>query len=311
MAALKKKNEEFYFDIPAVIYYRTPNPVPIRELVDSLTAVEKITWRLPKLLTLLGNQKVIKTELLVNEIQSGSLWEDFVIRAFFGSLAEMMAFADIFNDWINGAGVMEPSILGGALLGAVVTYGAIKAKAIWQGKTAKNANHIEIKNNVVIAASAEQLGVTAEAFSDILQQSLGASRALANESIAVIKPARQKGASGISFGGKGTNIPELSSSEIRGIPVELDNEDRLTQRQHFDVDLDIRRINRDGEQGWEAVMPPHITRRLPLRFGEGVSYLDLDGKYEVRADVIVHLKPAGKSGVPTPFEIELIGLVEE
>lgn len=311
MPTLQKTHTEYYFDLPASIYYRTETPVSIRDLVDSLLSAEKITTRLPKLLIGLTGVEILRTELLVNEIQSGSIWEDFAIRTVFGSEEQMLLFADKIHEWAGddpmSAGL---AVVGSLILGGLVVYGAYKAKAFISGDSSKAANNVEIKNNTIISIGAEKFDMSPDDLVNLIQSSVGSSKAMAKEAVGVIKPAKLDPGASISFGGKGLDMPTLDHETIKKIPSDINIDPPKTSKEYFDVDLDVRGINRDGDNGWEALMPPIITRRVKLSFADGISHEDIDGKFEFRADVIVHYTPQGKGRIPTPCEIELVSLVE-
>ncbi|MGF6149017.1 Uncharacterised protein [Kingella potus] len=305
MAASTAANEHIY-QLPASLYFRTDRPVQIGELVTSLQSLEKITARMPKLLGTIANVQVLRTELLVNEIQAGSIWEDFIVSVVFGNEEEMIK----FSKYMNGVLREHPVEIGSILIGGMLVFGIYKAIAWAKGDSSKDANHIEIKNNTIIQIGAETVEKSPEQFVEIIKSTVGAHKSIAKEAVNVIAPAKKEKGSSISFGGKNEDLPTLDAGLIESVPGSLNIDPESSSRDFYDIDLNIRKLNRDGDTGWEALMPPHITRRLKLTFADGISHEDIDGKFEFRADVKVFYKPQGRSRTLTPYEIMLISLVE-
>lgn len=248
----------------------------------------------------------LSTVLLVNEIQAGSIWEDFFVSVVFKNKEEMLK----FGEYINSLAKENPlETIGSVLIGSVIAFGIYKAIAWAKGDTSKDSYNVEIKDNTIIQIGSDVVNKSPEQFVKLIQASIGAPKSVAKEAVGVIKPAKEENAE-IAFGGKDLDSPYLSSELIKSAPSSINIESELSSQILYDVTLDVRKINRDGDNGWEAVMPPRITRRVKLSFGEDISHEDIDGKFEFRADVEIFYKPQGKDKIPTPFEIHLIRLVE-
>ena len=298
--------KEYVYSLPVNLYFRTTTPIKIDELIVSLQSLEKLTARMPKMLGTLSGVNVLRTELLVNEIQAGSIWEDFFVAVVFKNKDEMIE----FGKYINTLAKENPlETIGSVLIGSVIAFGIYKAIAWAKGDTSKNSYNVEIKDNTIIQIGSDVVNKSPEQFVKLIQASIGAPKSVAKEAVGVIKPAKEENAE-IAFGGKDLDSPCLSSEFIKSAPSSINIESELSSQTLYDVTLDVRKINRDGDNGWEAVMPPRITRRVKLSFGEGISHEDIDGKFEFRADVEIFYKPQGKDKIPTPFEIHLIRLVE-
>lgn len=298
---------EYDYQLPVHIYFRTSTPVKIDELIVSLQSLEKLTVRMPKLLGTLAGVKVLRTELLVNEIQTGSIWEDFAVNVIFGSKEEMEKFAKYINTLIKEH-PMEA--IGSVLVGGLIVFGLYKAIAYVRGNTAKDAYNIEIKDNNIIQIGSDVVNQSPEQFVEIIQTAIGSKKSVAKEAIGVIAPAKSENVP-ISFGGKEMDAPSIESDVIKSAPSSINIDPEPSSQLLYDVNLDVRKINRDGNSGWEAVMPPRITRRVKLSFGDDISHEDIDGKFEFRADVEVFYRPQGKEKMPAPCEILLLKLVDE
>jgi|GEM_PF-2347103 len=300
------KIKEHIYHLPVKIYFQTSEPIDIAELVESLQSLNKLTARMPKMLGKLSGTEISKTGLLVQEIQAGSIWEDFLVAIVFKNEAEMIK----FGQYINQLAKEHPlETIGSVLVGGLVVFGLYKAIAWAKGDTSKSSYHLEIKDSTIIQIGSDVVKKSPEQLTSLIQASIGSPKSLAKEAVGVVKPAKAENAA-ISFGGKSTDTPAINADLIRESPSSVNIDLEKTSYPLYDVNLDVRKINRDDDKGWEAVMLPRITRRVKLTFGEDISHLDIDGKFEFRADVEVFYKPQGKNQNPTPCEIRLIRLVE-
>ena len=298
---------EFTYNLPVSLYFRTTTPIQVDELITSLQSLDKLTARMPKMLGKLSKVKVLRTELLVNEIQAGSIWEDFFVAVVFKDETEMIKFGNYINELAKEHPV---ETIGSVLVGSLIVFGIYKAIAWAKGDTSKDSYNVEIKDNTIIQIGSDVVNKSPEQFIKLIQTAVGAPKSLAKEAVGVIKPAKEENAE-IALGGKELDSPSLNSEFIKAAPSSINIDPEQSSEVLYDVTLDVRKINRDADKGWEAVMPPRITRRVKLSFGDDVSHEDIDGKFEFRADVEVFYKPQGKDKIPTPCEIHLIGLVQD
>ncbi|MCG9093984.1 hypothetical protein [Laribacter hongkongensis] len=75
--------DEFCLEISHRVYYSNKQPIPIHEVASSLLALESIILRLPSALTAVTSVPINKIEVYVEELQSGSLLEDIIIKLAF------------------------------------------------------------------------------------------------------------------------------------------------------------------------------------------------------------------------------------
>ncbi len=83
---------EFSLDVSYKVFYSTKDPVPIDEMVSALLAIERILKRAPRVFSAVTGVPIEKTEVYVQEIVSGSLSEDIIVKLFFKDQAGLMLF---------------------------------------------------------------------------------------------------------------------------------------------------------------------------------------------------------------------------
>lgn len=91
------------------IYYSNKKLIPIRDVAESLIALEAIFRQSPNILeAIFPNTEISSVEIYINELKSDSLWEDIVVKfifkdqknldAFIANLRERVGMDSIMND---------------------------------------------------------------------------------------------------------------------------------------------------------------------------------------------------------------------
>ncbi|WP_024302216.1 hypothetical protein [Pseudogulbenkiania sp. MAI-1] len=300
-------NKSYCLEVSHRIYYSNEEPIPIAEIASSLLALERTLQRLPRVLTQVTSVPIQGLEIYVQEIQSGSLLEDIVLKIFFKDQAELDAFLGKIREKL-GEHKVARNVLIGALILSIIGYGLYLAANTAGSKQA--ANTINVNNNVIINIGAEQAQMEPEQLAKIIESAISDKKANAKDAIEIVKPAKRDPTASITL--EDQTVLALPKEVIQTAPSSLEIDDTPTEREYKDVDLSIRATNLDSNhQGWAALIPRLNDRRVKLVLADGVDPKKVAGKFTVRADVIVHSKPQGKKKEILPYQITLLRLVTE
>jgi hypothetical protein len=273
----------FVFSTSHQVYYSNREPVPIKEIVDSLLGLEQIIRMSPRVLHGLTGVEIDHVDIFVEHLESGSLLETVLIKLFFKSEDDLNTFLDKIRGKLEKPG-MPRNILIGAVLSALVGYGAYLAAS---SQKVAGAATITANNNVIINLGAGQVDLTPEVFKAIVEAAVIDRKELARSAVKVLKPARLDDQASIQFDESAGLV--FSADVVKATPktVEIDTQQNVEQL--LDVDLEIRATNLDSaKQGWAALLPGKIDRRIKLQLAEGVDPLDVAGKLKVRADISIY-----------------------
>ncbi|MBN8283398.1 hypothetical protein [Zoogloea sp.] len=272
----------FVFSTTHQVYYSNREPVPIREIVDSLLGLEQVIRMSPRVLHGLTGVEIDRVEIFVEHLETGSLMETVLIKLFFKSEDDLNAFLDKVRGKLEKP--MARNILIGSVLTALVGYGAYLAATAQKGAATTT---ITANNNVIINLGAGQVDLTPEAFKAIVEAAVVDKKALANSAVKVLKPARLDSQASITFDeSSGLVFPP---DVVKATPKTVEIEVQQKVEHMLDVDLEIRATNLDSARsGWAALLPGKIDRRIKLELADGVSPIDVAGKLKVRADISIY-----------------------
>lgn len=295
---------QFVWEASHRIYYSTPNPVPIKEIVAALQGLDGLLKVLPKIASEITGVTIAETQFFVQSIESGSLQEDFFVRFFFGSKEDFDAFAEKMgkNKMVKGAAIT-------ALLAALVGYGAVKLTS------SGSAPNITATNSVIIQGGAGTLNISAEAFQGALERAVGGDKkVVAENTIKLMAPVHAQPGSALEFVTPDNPAEKLTfpPEAIKEIPkrLELGANERIEE--YKNTKLVIRAANLDSKKsGWAGRLALREDR-LPIELDPAVSESDIFGRQEVMVDAALVFKEKGQSRELKPARIyvrKVIGAV--
>lgn len=285
--------QQLTLDLHERIYYDTRKPVTVRELTESLLALEKLVKQAPPVLTALTGVEVLHVELLVEEIHSGSLIENVIIRMFFGSEEKL-------NEWLDkrhkqlGDGKMRDGLI------AAVVAGMIAAAMVWITKTMQSGpgptTTIEANNNIIFNIGASETVLTPEQFRTVVEAAVKDRKEIAKSSIKVLAPAKADPQGSLTIGSAADARPlHFPAAVIQQTPATVTFEPEQTEQSFSDVDLQLRAMDLDSKtRGWGGLIPNLISRRVRIQLDPDVDPRKLANRLFVRADLTVKYKPDPK-----------------
>lgn len=283
---------ELQLDFRENFYYSTKKPVTVKEIIESLQGLEFVVKQTRGTLQKLTDCKIDDVQLYVDELKSGSLIEDVIVRVFFGSEEEKNKFCEKIHEKI-GDGKMRNTIITAVLVG-IIGYGIYLAIKPSDPNYVINANH-----NVNINIGDSQK-ITNEKLTEIIRDSITNQKSLAQNTIKVLSPARTDESSSIQIGDMAT----IPASTIMKTPTELNLQPLTDVVDYNDVPVIIRAMDLDkSNKGWGGIIVDKVDQRTKITFDPNIDINILAGRSSFMADVTVIKTLTNKDNEYKPTEI--------
>lgn len=283
---------EYVFESSYTVYYKTPNPVPLKSIIDSLQGLERLIETTPRVLKKLTGINNLGLSIEVSEIKSGSLIEKILIKYFFDSEEGLNEFLEKVKK------VIPPKYLAAALGAGLLGYGAYLLNNPTQTSSVTVG---DITNSVVNIGGVQQIP---DPVAKAIIEGVNNKKEVAAATVNVIKPAKDQAGSSILIDGLDNNSGyEFSSKFIDGVPSELPSEPMETTASLTKVVVDIRATDLDNrERGWEGRISG-LTGRIKIEFDSDVDIADVDRRKTFEADVVLTRRLRSNSSEPKPYSM--------
>ena len=273
------------------LFYSNKEFIPLSEIAESLLALEKLIKQSPSTIeSFFPGLKIYQIEVYLNELQSGSLWEDIVIKFIFGNQEK---FDEVISNSREKLGIKyladHPKLLSAILLALLLTGGHKALKANPE-TIPQHLQTIEITNNIVINTGAELSEMKPEEFKRIITDSVNKNASFTKNAIKIVKPAKREKNASITF----DDTPSLTipPEAVLAMPGFVDNETPAETIQEFnEVEVLIRATDLDHKRtGWGAVIPSISDKRTRLQLAPSINPETLTQKRNFTGDVTVVFK---------------------
>lgn len=283
---------ELQLDFRENFYYSTKKPVTVKEIIESLQGLEFVVKQTRGTLQKLTDCKIDDVQLYVDELKSGSLIEDVIVRVFFGSEEEKNKFCEKIHEKI-GDGKMRNTIITAVLVG-IIGYG------IYLAIKPSDPNYVINANNNVIINIGDSPKITNEKLTEIIRDSITNQKSLAQNTIKVLSPARADESSSIQIGDMAT----IPASTIMKTPTELNLQPLTDVVDYNDVPVIIRAMDLDkSNKGWGGIIVDKVDQRTKITFDPNIDINILAGRSSFMADVTVIKTLINKDNEYKPTEI--------
>ena len=283
---------ELQLDFRENFYYSTKKPVTVKEIIESLQGLEFVVKQTRGTLQKLTDCKIDDVQLYVDELKSGSLIEDVIVRVFFGSEEEKNKFCEKIHEKI-GDGKMRNTIITAVLVG-IIGYG------IYLAIKPSDPNYVINANNNVIINIDDSPKITNEKLTEIIRDSITNQKSLAQNTIKVLSPARADESSSIQIGDMAT----IPASTIMKTPTELNLQPLTDVVDYNDVPVIIRAMDLDkSNKGWGGIIVDKVDQRTKITFDPNIDINILAGRSSFMADVTVIKTLTNKDNEYKPTEI--------
>lgn len=278
-------SEIYSLDLSYAIKYETDQYIPINEIIKALSSLEVLLGRSDKVVSELINIDISGQELYITRLQSGSLWEDILVKLIFKDQESLDKAIEKLRD-----SKMREYILG-AILGGALWYGYTQLTSnnqasnivsnITQSSVIQDSDNSNIFNFHSDVIDDKTRGI----INDAIQESFAKDPAsVAKQTINFFEPARKDPKASISMGGD-TAMPSVIPKEVIDIvPERYKKPDNKDVKELDDVKISFRAKDLDSNKaGWAGVIESVGD------FGDsGIDLDDIgDGRLKVELDPLL------------------------
>lgn len=291
--------------IPFKVEYKTENPVPIPEIVDSLLSIQQILEEAAaNLETFVPGLKLENVVIRVQEISHGSLKEILFIGLFAYFQEDLEREVPALIEEFTGVVMPENTHTLLTILALVaLVYGADFVKNLVAGTLRDTPTRVWKRN--LIKELAATTGKGEEEVTRLLDERYGPKtkiKQLGDAAVKFFKPSKQQNNAPILIGNQRIDPPLIADVPADYLYEEASEIERSTP--HYGVRLEIHQKDRDRENsGWAAVPVGIHPKRLAMKLVDGVIAEDLWEAEELVADIILISKRRGLEFIPAEIHV--------
>lgn len=278
----------YAFDSVHRIEYSNEKLVPVKQIIKSLSGFDRLIHELPPILNALNpGGTILSAELYVQEVASGSLLEDLIVRFFFQD-------EDGFNAWIDALrkktgmeNAKVAKVFVGSAISIAVAYGIYCAVRSDQAAPASALSTITGNQNVVINFVADTLQADPVVIRDAVQAAIKDKKALAQGAVDVVKAAKLDNSATITIDGNEQTV--ITAETVQATPqnYEAPKPDQIV-KEYSRALVQIRATDRDNASaGWYCIVPDIVDRRLRLVLDPSVDREQISREISVMASIAV------------------------
>lgn len=249
------------------IYYSNKELVPLREIADSLIALENVVRQSPEVFEkLFPGTKITGIEVFLNEIRSDSIYEDLVVKFIFGSQGKL---DQIIDDVRNKIGLQylsaHPKIFSVVILSMLFVGSSYYVSKYRADSSAERKIIIEGNNNTVISVGANLLNMDSHELRAVIDTAIKDKDKLSRDAMRVILPAKRDSTASIKF--NNDDQLQVTNETVRAIPrhvIEPEPEEFIEEIDN--AEIVIRAADLDScKKGWAVVVPSLSDKRVRLQ----------------------------------------------
>lgn len=268
-------------------YYSNKHHLSVEDVAESLLALQSFIKATPDVLErIIPGLQIQRVDVFVNEIKSGSLLEDLVVKFIWGNQESFdQHVADLRKD-LKVDALLANKTLVGAVIGALVIGGGIYVANKMTAREEQKQT-LQAVQNVFIVNGANLSGVDEQKFRSAIQEVLYKNDHLQKDAVKVVKPAKRDAEATIVF--NNDPVATIDNKAVRAMPGSALDEAREEEMDDFtDVEIEIRATDLDSnKRGWGAVVPSVSPRRVRMHLDPEIKIYDLLGKQSIRGDITV------------------------
>lgn len=295
-------------DTTFAVRYLTDDPVPIRDIIESLQGVETVLGEMAYILPkLIDGVQVQRVTVRVREIsQESPLRELFLVSLILAFQRDLEREVVTNVQAYTGYHIPENwDTIVTVLAMVVVFYGAGAIKDLVMGRVTPGATERVLAD--LIDELAHDTGKTPVQIRQALDARYGDKtlwKRIANATSRFFGPSKKQNAA------MEVNEREIERETVQEIPAHYlieDASDSKPARSFSDVLLELHAQDRDHSgKGWAAIPKGVSDDRLRLKLMEGVSTVDLWGHDTVRGDITVVYEKVGLDMIPKEIHLHSI-----
>lgn len=271
-------------------YYTNKEPLSVEDVVDSLLALKSLIETAPEVLERIApGLNIYRVQIHVNEILTGSLIEDFVVKFFWGNQESLTTDIERAREALKINKIMENKKLLACIVIALILGGGIyllnKSTAPEEQRAILQGNQ-----NTVIVIGAGLTGMSPEDFKSIIDSTVAKNANVPKDAVNSVKPAKRE--DGASIQTNQSADVSIDSRAVKAMPSYSPENDAAESVEDFEaVEISIRATDLDStKRGWAAVLPAISDRRTKLHLDPNIRTDDLMKNPHLKGDVTVVFK---------------------
>lgn len=271
-------------------YYTNKEPLTVEDVVDSLLALKSLIETTPEVLErIVPGLNIYRVQIHVNEILTGSLIEDFVVKFFWGNQENLTTDIERARDALKINQIMENKKLLACIVIALILGGGLyllnKSKAPEDQRAILQGNQ-----NTVIVIGAGIAGMSPEDFRSIIDSAISKNPNVPKNAVNSVKPAKRE--EGASIQTNQSAEVSINSRAVKAMPSYTPETDEAESVEDFKaVEVSIRATDLDStKRGWAAVLPAISDRRTKLHLDPNIQPDELMKNPNFKGDVTVVFK---------------------
>ena len=289
----KETQPGYSYSLREHIKLETKQPLTVPELVKHLQSLEQIAKQSPRAFGALTNTEIVSVDLLIEDIEQGSLLEDIVLKFVFKDQVNLDNFIEQSRNWVIENPMETVSVLGGAVLGGLLAYGLYRLRK----KSTSEGQSVIVNNyGTMITNGAGTLNISEESFKKAIEESPEDKTKLAKNAQKFVQMAKSESGDGsVTFGKVATEHPiEIPADVVSHIPHYNEPEASEDKTMPFEnITLQIRTLDRDKYTGWLGYIEGAFTQRLPLEIPINTDLNVLARQEAVKATVTLVYRERG------------------
>lgn len=257
-------------------------PVPVDVAIRSIKNFEKLLLRTTPLVeATLDNQRIVSTEIFVQEVVEGSFIIDFLIKHVLGEKNAEKA-EELLHDVIKDNSKVRTAVG----IGVGIAIG-VASTAYFSAEKKPVPPAIEAHHSVIIQAAGD-INLSPKDINDFKSSIEKDEKKLTEEVVGAMSPAKLTSGSTLEIEGVPTEL-NVSTEAINAIPVKYvkpQQEDRIEEYQNADIyvfasDQDKR------TSGWAGIVPQLFEQRVKFKLADDINPFELHGHRKLKADITV------------------------
>jgi len=248
-----------------------------------------IKQSLPILESIFPGTTIRASNVFINELQSGSLWEDLIVKFIFGN---QQKFDQLINNAREKAGLgyieKHPQVLSAIMISLVLSGGIYALDKKFQTNSEK-IETLQNNNNIVINICADMTHLHPDELKHHIEANIRDKEKLSKNAIKVVHPAKRDKNSEITF--DQNNSLKLDLNTIQAMPSFVPEDIDEMIEEFREVEVTIRATDLDSKRrGWAAVIPEISDRRVRLQIDPSVNVEKIIAKRTFLGDVTAVFK---------------------